>query len=152
MHNNEVLLLEAIKNMLGDRAELGLAIHKTEETSHNTQFHYQDVEDRFKIKLNQPEITMFESISGAFFHTHSYLNIDSPKFDLSFRKQMDGMAIPHSEQEQALKYLYELREELNMPTDGRPDKLQHTEFSNSEEHSTGLQDQNDMREATGHEA
>lgn len=152
MDRNETLLLEAITNMLSDNAKLGLSIHNVEETSHNTQFHYQDVEDRFKIKLNNPDISMFDSINGAFFHTHSYKNIDDPQFNISFKKQMDGMVVPHSEQELALKYLEELKAELKMPTGGRVDKMEHDEFTNSEEHSTGLQDQKDMAKATGHEA
>lgn len=151
MDSSEALLLEAVKNMLGDKAKLGLSIHNVEETSHNTQFHYQDVEDKFRIKINQPTITMFDSISGAFFHTHSYLNIDDPKFDFSFRKQMDSMAIPHNEQTQALKYLSELRKELKMPIGGRYDAMEHVEFTNSQEHSTGLANQNDLRKVTGHE-
>jgi len=152
MDKNESLLLEAVKNMLSDKAQLGLSIHNQEETSHNTQFHWQDVEDKFKIKINKPEISMFDSINGAFFHTHSYKNIDDPQFNLSFKKQMDGMVVPHSEQEIALKYLEELRKEFKMPTDGRHDKMQHNEFTNSEEETTGLQDQKDMAKATGHEA
>ena len=152
MNRNESVLLEAIKNMLSDKAKLGLSIHNTEETSHNAQFHYQDVEDRFKIKTNTPDISMYDAINGAFFHTHSYMNIDSPQFDLAFKKQMDGMAIPHSEQELALKYLNDIRKELKMPVDGRVDKLEHEEFSNSEEQSVGLQNQKDMAKAVGHEA
>ena len=153
MNESESLLLEAVKNMLSDKAQLGLSIHKPEETSHNTQFHWQDVEDKFRIKLNKPEISMFDSISGAFFHTHSYKNIDDPQFVISFSKQMDGMAVPQSEQKLALKYLEELKKELKMEIpSGRFDKMEHHEFTNSEEESTGLQDQKDMAKATGHEA
>lgn len=153
MNKNESILLEAVKNMLSDRAQLGLAIHNQEETSHNTQFHWQDVEDKFKIKINDPKISMFDSISGAFYHTHSYKNIDDPQFDISFKKQMDGMAIPHSEQDLAIKYLDELRKELKMEAEGgREDKMEHNEFTNSEEESTGLQNQKEMAKVTGHEA
>lgn len=152
MNKSESLLLEALKNMLSDKAQLGLAIHKPKETSHDAQFHWQDVEDRFRIKINKPEISMFDSINGAFFHTHSYKNIDDPQFDISFQKQMDGMVVPHSEQKLALKYLDELRKELKMPVGGRQDKLEHNEFTNSEEGTVGLQDQKDMAKAVGHEA
>lgn len=152
MNQNESLLLEALKNMLSDKTKLGLSIHNREETSHNTQFHWEDVEDKFRLKINTPKILMYEPISSAFRHTHSYLNIDDPKFDLSFRKQMDGMAVPHSEQELALKYLDELRKEYSMEEDGRIDKMQHVEFTNSEEESTGLPNRKDMRKATEHEA
>jgi len=155
MNSNESTLLEAIKNMLTAKAELGLAIHdlkKKEERTPNAQYHQQDTEDQFRIKLNKPEISMFDAISAAFFQTHSYLNIDSPNFNIAFKKQMDGSVVPQSEQELALKYLDELRKGQDMPVGGRPDKREHNEFTDSREQSKGLQDQKAMRKATGHEA
>jgi len=152
MNKNESLLFEAVKNMLSDKAQLGLSIHSPEETSHNTQFQWEDIKDKFRIKINDPDISMFDSISSAFNHTHSYKNIDDPEFTISFRKQMDGMTIPHSEQELALKYLDEVRKELKLERGGRPDKMEHSEFTNSEEQSSGLQNQKDMAEVMGNEA
>jgi len=152
MNKNESLLFEAVKNMLDDKAQLGLSIHNTEETSHNTQFEWEDVKYRFRIKINNPDITMFDSINSAFNHPHSYKNIDDPQFTISFSKQMDGMAIPPPEQELALKYLEEIRKELKLECGGRPDKMEHEEFTNSREQSAGLQNQKDMAEVSGHEA
>ena len=145
MNSAEILLLEAMKNMLDDKAKLGLAIHKVKETSHTAQFSHQNIENKFKIKLNQPNIIMFESISAAFHHTHSYQNIDNPQFELSFRKQMDGMSVPQNEQNLAIKYLDQLRNELKMPVGGRIDRLEHVEFTNSAEASEGLVDLSKMR-------
>lgn len=152
MNKHESMLLEAISNMLSDKAQLGLSIHKPQETSHCAQFELENIKDKFRIKINNPEISMFDSISGAFYHTHSYKNIDDPQFDISFKKQMDGMVVPHNEQDLALKYLDELRKEFKTKIGGRADKMEHEEFTNSEEGSFGLQDQKAMLKATGHEA
>ena len=149
MNTNEILLLEAISNMLSDSAKLGLSIHKQEETTHNAQFHYQDVEDKFRIKINDPSITMHDAISGAFYHTHSYKNIDDPQFKICFKKQMDGMAVPHPEQKLAIKYFEDLLKELKFEVGGRQDKLQHNEFTTSDEQSVGMADQTDMSEIIG---
>ena len=152
MNKNESLLFEAVKNMLDDKAQLGLSIHNTEETSHNSQFQWEDTKDRFRIKTNNPDISMFDSVNSAFNHTHSYKNIDDPQFNISLKKQMDGMVIPHTEQELALKYLDEIRKESKLECGGRPDKMGHNEFTNSREQSSGLQNQRDMAKASGHEA
>ena len=152
MNRNESILFEAVKNMLDDKAQLGLSIHNTEETSHNAQFHWEDIADKFRIKINNPKITMFDAISGAFYHTHSYKNIDDPQFDISFRKQLDGLSVPQVEQKLVLKYIEELRTELKAEVGGREDKLEHDEFTNSEEQSAGLQDQNEMAKVTNNEA
>jgi len=154
MNKNESMLLEAVKNMLSDTAALGLSIHGQHKESKNELKHdrYFDIENKFKIKINSPDISMFDSISSAFHHTNSYKNPDDPQFDISFKKQMDGMVVPDNEQELALKYLDDLRKELGMETGGRVDKLQHEEFTNSAQQSAGLADQKDMAKATGHEA
>jgi hypothetical protein len=147
MDSAESLLLEAMKNMLSDKIDLGLGFHgDTEERSHMTQFHWQDVEDMMRVKLNNPAIDHHESISGAFFHTHSYKNIDDPRFDLAFRKQMSGMVVPNNEQELALKYVDEIRNELDMPVrKAVPPYAPHT---SSAEQSTGTPDMDGMRDAT----
>jgi hypothetical protein len=147
MNTNESLLLEAISNMLSDSAQLGLSIHKKEETSHNAQFHYQDVEDKYRIKINDPAITLYDAINGAFYHTHSYKNIDDPQFEICFKKQMDGMSIPHPEQKLAIKYYKDLLKELKFEAEGRPDKLEHEEFTTSNEQSVGMADQKEMSQA-----
>ena len=150
MNHPERLLLEAVKNMLGDKAQLGLAFHKKpEERSHMAQFHIQNVEDTFKIKINDPGIRFYDSIAGAFFHTHSYKNIDDPQFDLAFRKQMSGMAVPIEEQTLAIKYLDEIREDLDMPVDGRKTVIKQFEpNTSSAERSTGIADLDGIKEVT----
>ena len=155
MKQQEKLLLEAIKNMLSDNVKLGLVFHpihaKYEEPAdHKTQFHIQHVEDMMRIKLNNPKIRLYEAISGAFFHTHSYKNIDDPQFDLAFRKQMSGMVVPIVEQDLAVQYLNEIREELGMNIYGRETRLAPPRpNTSSAEQYTGLADLDGIRQSMG---
>lgn len=155
MNSNESMLLEAIKNMLSDTAELGLSIHDLKgkrEQAHNAQDNYQEIEDKFRVHLSSdPDITLFDLICGAFVQTHSYKSIDSPDFERSFRKQM-GATVPPQEKDIAIKYLEKLRKEFTAPVGGRPDKMEHNVATDSAEQAVGLQDQKEMRKASGHEA
>jgi hypothetical protein len=147
MDRIEKMLSEAINGLLNDRAELGLAFHNgVEETSHFTQFHWNNLEDAFRIKINNPNIKHYESLSGAFFQTHSYRNIDDPRFELSFRKQMSGMAVPPQEQELAIKYVEELRNDFDMPV--RDTGRRKDNWSASAEESTGYSDMESLRNVT----
>ena len=147
MNSHESLLLEAITNMLNSVTKLGLDYHgEKEERSHQAQFHIQDCEDEFRIKINKPNITHYDAISAAFFQTHSYKNIDDPAFNLAFRKQMTGMAVPPEQIDLALKYLEALRKELKMPTQHSGRRLD--TFSNSAESATGSKNVADLVDAT----
>jgi len=159
MNGNEKLLLEAISNMLDDKTKLGLSFHKipergkgeSNEKSHNVQFRWEDIEDTMRLKLNaDPKITMYEAISGAFFHTHSYKNIDDPDFVLCFKKQMSGAgnSVPLVEQEIALKHLDSIIREFYDNQAYRADKMEHEEFTNSGEQSVGFNNIKDKREVT----
>jgi len=154
MNKKESMLLEAVSNMLNDTAELGLSIHDTEETSHFAQFHNEDIKNKFRLKINNPNITMFDAISAAFYHTHSYKNIDDPKFIISFKKQMDGLSIPQNEQDMAIKYLEELRDEFDshVPNGRKESTTYHHEFTDSDEQTVGLQNQKDMSKVSENEA
>lgn len=147
MKHNEKLFLEAVSNMFSDAAKLGLAYHgDTDERSHYVQYHWQSAEDMYRIKINNPKITHYEAISAAFFHTHSYKNIDDPSFDLAFRKQLTGSAVPPDQIDLALKYLDELRKELDMPVQHSGRRID--TFSNSAESATGSQNVEGLRQAT----
>jgi len=147
MNANEKLLVEAVRSMLSDRAKLGLAFHgEPEERSHMVQFQQQGTEDMFRIKINKPEITHYEAVSGAFFHTHSYRNLDDPQFELAFRKQMSGMTVPPDQQDLAVKYLGELRNELEMPVRDTGRRIDM--FSASAEEANGAAHVDDLREVT----
>ena len=148
MDSNEKMLLEAVKHMLDDAVQLGLSYHgEKEERSHMTQFHWEDVEKMFRVKINQPEITYYELVSGAFRNTHSHKNIDDPAFELSFRKQMGGGAVPNEQQDLAIKYVTELREELSMPVRDTGRRVDN--WSGSSEEGTGNKNLEDKRDATG---
>lgn len=136
MNRSESLLLEAVKNMLDDRVKLGLSIHDgRKEKSHTVQFDRENIENTMRVKLNDPKISMYDSICGAFFHMHSYKNIDDPSFDLAFRKQMNGMVVPPEEQDLAIKYLDEIRKEYDL--DPQHYGRRRDTFSNSAESYLG---------------
>lgn len=112
MDRNEQLLAEAVSNMLSDRAALGLDFHKNaKETSHFVQSRHQDIECEFRVRANVPDMNLYEAVTAAFYHTHSYRNIDDPKFDEAFMKQM-GDIVPQSDKELALEILYTMRKEI----------------------------------------
>jgi len=148
MNHNENLLVEAIRNMFDDSAKLGLAYHdEPEERAHQAQFHQEAVENMFRIKANNPKISQYEAITGAFFQTHSYRNIDDPAFTLAFRKQMTGMHVSPDQIDLALKYVDEIRKELKMPEQHSGRRID--TFSDSAEEATSSANVQDLRQATG---
>ena len=118
MNPKERMLFEAVQNMLKDKTSYGLDFHKGNvEDSHHAQFRHQDIEKTFKIKVNQPNVNMYEYVCAAFHHTHSYRNIDDPKFDLAFQKQM-GKIVPKTDQAIAFKVLNDMRKEFSPKAPG----------------------------------
>lgn len=113
MNPKEKLLVEAIRNLLSDSNDsLGLVFHKgTEETSHMAQFRHQDIENEFRVRANDPKMNLYEAVTAAFYHTHSYRNIDDPDFDQAFLKQM-GDIVPESDKALALEILNNIRKDM----------------------------------------
>ena len=109
MNKNEQLLLEALQNLLGDKAKLGLADHDKDETSHLQQFGHEDIEDSFRLKsINSP---FADILNSCFNRVHSYKYIDHPYFDISFKKNMTMQGVPGEIMEEALEWVDEIREE-----------------------------------------
>jgi hypothetical protein len=111
------MLLEAIGNMLKDKASLGL--HQYAKSEEQKDFEklppsqYEYVENVFRLKINTPKIKSYESVSGAFYHTHSYKDLFHPTFNESFNHQMVNMIVPDDERKFALDVVNQLRKEIS---------------------------------------
>ena len=106
MKDDEKLLLEAIKNMLHDKVKLGLQIHNDDKRDEKLNPHdlQHAIEDEFRVRINIPEITMFDAVCAAFHHTHSYMNFGY-EFIEAFRKQLQSLKVPQKEIEIILNHV-----------------------------------------------
>lgn len=154
MNSNESILLEALKNMLNDKASLGLGQYKKSEEQEKwggpvPPCNYEYIENMFRLKINKPSTTHFEAISGAFFQTHSYKNLFHPTFDESFNHQMVNMIVPENERQEALKVVSEIRDDLSETE--FPQASSNVRSSTTSKVKKGRPDMRDMRKATGHD-
>lgn len=117
---NEEQLIYAIKGLLKESANIDESVmqdmldavkHDTDETSHFSQFRWEGIDDAFRLKVAGSPFA--DSISSAFFQTHSYKYLDNPTFELSFRKELTGRALPTSEISDAVKHYQSLVKELS---------------------------------------
>jgi hypothetical protein len=110
MDPNEKVLLEAIGNMLQQKAKLGLAAHDPEETSHATQFEWEGLDDMFNIKTQ--DLTFHDAITSAFQMVHSYKYIDDPRFNMAFEKELEARAVPPEEIAKSIDVIQTMRDGL----------------------------------------
>lgn len=84
--------------------------HDTDETSHNSQFRWEGIDDAFKLKVAG---TPYEdSVTSAFFQTHSYKYLDNPTFKLSFERELRQRAVPQNEISSAMTHLESMINDL----------------------------------------
>jgi hypothetical protein len=116
----EQQIIEAIKNGLKadllteDSALQGMldqVQHGADETSHTSQFRWEGIDDAFKLKLAGEAYE--DSITSAFFQTHSYKYLDNPSFKLSFETELENRAVPTNSIQTALGYVDDLVKELS---------------------------------------
>jgi hypothetical protein len=110
MNSNEKMLLEAIGNMLQQKAKLGLAAHDPKETSHNTEFEWEGLEDMLNIKTQ--DLTFHDAITSAFKMVHSYKFIDDPKFNIALEKELESRAVPPNEITKTIDIIQTMRDSL----------------------------------------
>lgn len=114
LNDNEKLLVEAIKSMLNDKSELGLAIHPDDEMSkldwRGYQYLHEQIQHMFEMKA--AELTHSNSVMQAFNKVHSYKYLDDKTFVPAFEKEMTATAVPAHERRKALDYMDQIIEEL----------------------------------------
>lgn len=157
MNNNEILLLEAISNMFSDKTNLGLSEYTQSDEYKNWDgprpHYYPDyVENIFRLKINNPKFSHYESISGAFYHTHSYKNIFDDTFPRSFDKQMENMIVPCEERKAALNVVNDIRNDIcnryKEIAQGKDVTNKNIQDTQGPDVDMGIVNMNDMREVT----
>jgi len=107
---SEAKVLKAICSMFSHDL-LGLSIHDKSETSHHSQFRWEDLATDFRFKcVDSP---FCESMCAAFRKTHDYKYIDHPTFKIAMEVDMRSMGLPNHVREEALKYVDDLINELS---------------------------------------
>lgn len=99
-----------------DSDELGLndkTVENNNKTELGSNLQWERIQDKFRLELINSDCTMVDAICGAFYQTHSYKNIDNPKFAESFEQNMRSAeyAIPTKQREKALKILKKIAKE-----------------------------------------
>jgi len=110
LNAKESKVLKAISSML-QHDLLGLDIHDQKETSHHSQFRWEELANAFRLKCAKSPFC--DSISAAFRKTHDYKYIDNPTFKLALETDMKSMGLPNNVREEALRYVDELIKELD---------------------------------------
>jgi hypothetical protein len=93
-----------LQKMLDDVA------HDVEETSHQSQFRWEGIDDAFKLKAAGSPYE--DALTSAFFQTHTYKYLDNPTFKLSFERELRQRAVPTSEMNDALGHVDSLIADL----------------------------------------
>ncbi len=108
---SENLLVEAVKNMLQQNAELGLSVHKDEETSHGMQHEWEGIDDAFALKVQN--LTFHDAITSAFLMVHSYKYVDDTRFLIAFEKELQGRAVPQDEIDKSINIVNDMKAGLD---------------------------------------
>jgi len=110
MNSEEKKFLKAVESMLNHDL-LGLDVHDVEESSHHSQFRWEEVANAFRLKCVKSPYC--ESMAAAFRKTHDYKYIDHPTFKLAMEADMRSMGLPRHVMDLALKYVDELVNDLS---------------------------------------
>ena len=104
----ERLLFEEMKTLLGDKTQLGLSVHKKDQQdqSNTGQWLHEDIDQQFA--LDTIDLVHHSEVTAAFKKVHDYKYLDSPTFQVSFRRELTAQAVPAKEVDEALKILEKL--------------------------------------------
>lgn len=117
---SEQKIVLAIRNLLreGTISEnttlqdmLNMVSHNTDETSHLSQFRWEGIDDAYRLKIGDSPYA--DSITSAFFQTHSYKYLDNPTFKLSFERELKQRAVPTNEINSAMGHLDSMVNDLS---------------------------------------
>jgi len=101
----EKLLVEAIRGYMKDPERMGLGYHKPphekRESSHFFWYQWEGIDDRFAILVSESKYQ--DSLTAAFYSTHSYKYVNDPTFKLSLDSDLRSMGVPKNDREMAGK-------------------------------------------------
>ncbi len=121
----EAAIVEATGNFLKENPKLGLSIHPElkPEHEHGSQFKWSNIGEYFRTLLNGSKCVHVDPICAAFTQAHSYMFIDNPRFELSFRQNMNSApyAVPTTEQDIAIEELRKIVKDLSSEDPGEKD-------------------------------
>ena len=116
LSENELLLVESIKSMLKDDAQLGLAAHEKDKYSQQfnaergLEYLHGQIQDMFAVKA--AELVHNNGVRQAFHKVHSYKYLDDPTFATAMKKEMVAQGIPAEERAKALMFIPSIIKEL----------------------------------------
>jgi len=114
LNDNERLLVEAVKSMLSQDAQLGLSIHANDPYAgqdwRGLEYLHGHINEMFLVKA--AELVHAEGVCQAFGKVHSYKYLDDPTFSTAMEKEMVAQAIPAEERNKALGFIPKIIEEL----------------------------------------
>lgn len=111
LNRNDKLLIEAIGNMLDQTDRLGLPDDLDDfKEERGYEYLHNQVDDMFRLKA--ADLVHCESACAAFSKIHSYRYIDDANFVPAVESELRSMAMPKKEQEDVVKFIETIREEL----------------------------------------
>jgi len=127
MLDHELSLVEAIKNLLGDKVSLGLnqykpsqdvVDHSTGDIPSNLPYDSKYVNNKFLIDFNKEAskdkdcMLYFNVITSSFSGVHSYCSINNPKFFITLNRRFTSQKIPTTIIVKANKIVEDIMKEL----------------------------------------
>lgn len=122
----EAAIVEAAGNFLKEAPRLGLPTEKKDDPAakeSGSQFKWSNLESYFRTMLNGTKCVHVDPICAAFSQAHSYMFVDNPRFETSFRQNMRSApyAIPSHEQDLAIEELRKVIKDLSAEEPGEKD-------------------------------
>ncbi len=117
LNSAEKMVLEAVRTLLAQPAELGLSFHKDDEKKERNaaergyEYLHNTIDNMFEVKA--VELTHSESVCRAFRKIHGYKYIDDNSFSLAMEHEMVSQGVPVADREVALGILEHIIKELN---------------------------------------
>ncbi len=119
LNPNEEKIVLAMRNILRENLiyentalqdMLDKVKHGTDEVAHTSQFRWEGIDDDFRLRVAGSPYE--DSVTSAFFQTHSYKYLDNPTFKLSFERELKQRALPTNEIASAIGHLDSMVTEL----------------------------------------
>ena len=117
--SNEEKIVLAMRNILREslisenttlQDMLDKVKHGVDEVAHTSQFRWEGIDDDFRLRVAGSPYE--DSVTSAFFQTHSYKYLDNPTFNLSFERELKQRAVPTNEITSAMGHLSSMVEDL----------------------------------------
>jgi hypothetical protein len=116
MTNREQMLVECVRNMLDQKARLGLPPESPKDGDHTDPrlrglpYLHGQIDEMFASKA--AELTHYTGACAAFSKIHNYKYLDDPLFAEALNKEMIWQGIPAAERQRVLNIVPEILKEL----------------------------------------